>query len=369
VAEFDLLCTVQSDKASVDVTARRAGVVARLAAAVGDIVQVGAPLLEMRVDDGGGEVAATAASAAAPVAAGAPPSPPSPPPHASPAVRRVAKELGVPLAAVAGTGPAGRVVKADVEAAAGRGAGAPAAPPTLPTPDTTTLHPLRGYRRAMVAAMQAAAAVPHFHLHASADASRVLAARAALAADPSLAGARLTLLPFLVKALALTAAAFPDLNASLADGGASVARHARVHVGVAVDTPAGLAVPVVRDVQALSLAAIAAEVGRLAAAAAGGALGPADTGGGTITLSNVGALGPAGHATPLLLVPQTCILAVGRAAETVVPDGAGGVRVEPRLPLSWGADHRVVDGATLARASAHFEGLLAEPARMLLHTR
>ena len=123
MAEFDLLCTVQSDKASVDVTARRAGVVARLAAAVGDIVQVGAPLLEMRVVDGGGEVVAAAASAAAP-------SPPSPPPHASPAVRRVAKELGVPLAAVAGTGPAGRVVKADVEVAAGRGSGAPAAPPT-----------------------------------------------------------------------------------------------------------------------------------------------------------------------------------------------------------------------------------------------
>ena len=385
VAEFDKLCEVQSDKATVEVTSRFAGVVARRCAAVGDIVQVGAALMELRLADG---VQLDKEG----VSAGLPPPPPPPPTspptthppdedapltHASPAVRRVAKELGVDIDAVRGTGPGGRVVKVDVERAAtsvgGQAASAPAAAQStasspLPATDPalhTTLLPIRGYRRAMVKTMDAASRVPHFHLHSTARAARLASVRSVLAADPALAGAKLTVTAFLVKALAQTAAAFPTLNSELTPDASSLALHATINVGVAVDTPHGLAVPVVRDVASRSLASIAVELERLRADALDGALTETDVSPCTITLSNIGALG-GGHATPLVAPPQVCILAVGRAVDAPVSDGAGGWRAESMLPLSWGADHRVVDGATLARASAHFEKLLEEPTRLLL---
>lgn len=386
VAEFDKLCEVQSDKATVEVTSRFAGVVARKCAAVGDVVQVGQPLLELRLADGGVRVEEDGVLGGD--AAGLPPPPPlsptalhasSPPDedapltHASPAVRRVAKELGVDIDAVRGTGPGGRVVKVDVERAA-RGVGVAAvvdATPADPSPATdpsslhTTFTPIRGYRRAMVKTMDAAARVPHFHLHSTARVARLTAVRSVLASDPALNGAKLTMTAFLVKALAQTAAAFPTLNAELTSDAASLALHATVNVGVAVDTPHGLAVPVVKDVSSRSLADVATDLERLRAAAVDASLTQTDVSGATITLSNIGALG-GGHATPLVAPPQVAILAVGRAADAPVSDGRGGWRFEPHLPLSWGADHRVVDGATLARASAHLERLLEEPSRLLL---
>lgn len=385
VAEFDKLCEVQSDKATVEVTSRFAGVVARKCAAVGDVVQVGAPLLELRLADGGvrvdddgalgGDPATPPPPPLSPTAlhASSPPDEDAPLTHASPAVRRVAKELGVDIDAVRGSGPGGRVVKADVERAA-RGVGAAvvvaedsaaAAPPLTDPSLHTTFTPIRGYRRAMVKTMDAAARVPHFHLHSTARVARLTAVRSVLASDPALNGAKLTMTAFLVKALAQTAAAFPTLNAELTSDAASLALHATVNVGVAVDTPHGLAVPVVKDVGSRSLADVAADLERLRSAAVDASLTQTDVTGATITLSNIGALG-GGHATPLVAPPQVCILAVGRAADAPVSDGRGGWRFEPHLPLSWGADHRVVDGATLARASAHLERLLEEPSRLLL---
>jgi 2-oxoisovalerate dehydrogenase E2 component (dihydrolipoyl transacylase) len=362
----------------VDVTSRFAGVVVRRCAAVGDIVQVGAPLLELRVaegDDDSVDVSASSPPPPPPTTAAAPP-PSASTVHASPAVRRIARDLGVDLDGVPGSGPGGRVLKEDVERVAkgGKegGVASPAAPtasaPPLPpaSPDLlSTPHPIRGYRRAMVTAMTAAAAVPHFHLHSTASSARLASLRATLAADPALGGVKLTYLPFLVKALAQTAAAFPTLNASLSPDGGSILHHGRVNVGVAVDTPHGLAVPVVHDVGTRTIASIAAELARLRDAAVAGALAPSDVAGGTVSLSNIGALGGA-HATPLVHPPQVAIRAVGRAADVVVRREDGSFGVDPRLPLSWGADHRVVDGATLARASALFEALLEEPARLLL---
>ena len=386
VAEFDKLCEVQSDKATVEVTSRFAGVVARRCAAVGDIVQVGAALLELRLADGvrleedGGSAGLPPPPPPTPTAPHAthPPDQDAPLTHASPAVRRVAKELGVDIDDVRGTGPGGRVVKADVERVAasvgGQAVSAPAAaaqstasspPPSIDPTLHTTLLPIRGYRRAMVKTMDAASRVPHFHLHSTARAARLASVRAVLAADPALTGAKLTVTAFLVKALAQTAAAFPTLNSELTPDASSLALHATINVGVAVDSPHGLAVPVVRDVASRSLASIAVELERLRAASLDGALTETDVAPCTITLSNIGALG-GGHATPLVAPPQVCILAVGRAVDAAVSDGAGGWRAEPTLPLSWGADHRVVDGATLARASAHFEKLLEEPTRLLL---
>ena len=373
MSEFDLLCEVQSDKATVEVTARCGGVVAARHGVPGDVIQVGGPLVDLALPAGaapppglevvlagpagsggrgGGGGPADAAAAPTP-ASRTPPTPTtpttSPTTLASPAVRRVARELGVDLAALGGggSGPGGRILREDVEGAAA-GVVAPPAPPThthtpthTPTTTTTTTLPLRGFRRAMVASMTAAAAVPHFHYAEDVRVDALVALRAALGADPGVAAAlaaaagaaglaatdpplRLTYLPFILRALSAALGAHPLANAALAPGGRAVTLHADHNFGIAVDTPSGLAVPVLARAQDRSLAGLAAEVARLSSAAGAGRLTPSDVAGGTLTVSNIGAVGGGGHAAPLVHVPQACILAVGRCVCVCVCFGGGG---------------------------------------------
>ena len=312
VEEFGPLCDVQSDKAAVEITSRFSGVVERLCCVEGDMVQVGATLCELRVEveeeegeegeEGSGVEAGNAVAAdSSPSSSASSPaaSPPAPTSIslASPAVRRVARELGLAdLASIKGTGPGGRVLKEDVERAV-RGSGAVSSsssstPPsssasssasssiaaaasrtTAPaleeriksaTNATTTSNnndlvlPLRGYRRAMVSAMTASLSVPHFHFMDEYPVDKLLEARRALADDPRLRGAKLTLLPFVIKAISLTLGSSPDsqhavVNASLSASQDSLIVHADHNIGVAVDTPRGLVVPVVKRVQVRGL--------------------------------------------------------------------------------------------------------------------
>lgn len=193
--------------------------------------------------------------------------------------------------------------------------------------------------------------------------------RDALRGDPALAGARLTFLPFLMKAAALAIRQVPLVNASLAEDQSAILEHSHVNLGVAMATPHGLVVPNIKHVQSKSIADIAQELGRLQAAAAANQLRPADLAGGTFTLSNIGSIGGT-YATPLINPPEVAILAVGRVAR--VPRltlDESGIAPASVLNISLGADHRVVDGATLAGFARAFRGFVESPGSLLLHLR
>lgn len=346
VEEFGRVCEVQSDKATIEITSPFSGKVHALRHQPGDVVQVGDVLADILA--GVSEQEDLKSSAHDPrVGAHEAPAPQShrsnssaggeAPPlrqvstvSASPAVRAVARELNVDLNAVRGTGPGGRVTKGDVLAhcdAPSPLAHRPAEERTektyskqqSPVPsdldgtqqrqqvvvrsDQPTLVPLRGYRRAMVRSMTLAATIPHFHFCDEVDVGAVTALRASVRDAPALAGAKLTYLPFFIKAAALALAEFPMLNSSLTTEGDSLMQHSVVNMGVAVATPLGLVVPNIKDVGARSIAEIAQELVRLQAAAVVNQLRPEDLAGGTFTLSNIGTVGGT-YATPLVNPPE-----------------------------------------------------------------
>jgi 2-oxoisovalerate dehydrogenase E2 component (dihydrolipoyl transacylase) len=396
VEPFERVCEVQSDKASVEITSPFAGVVRRLRHAPGALVQVGDVLAEIDADEEVVEEGAALGEAPSGAAAAPAQAPPTPlEVLASPAVRARARELGVALAAVAATGPGGRVTRQDREAvaaaAAAEAAAAAAAAAAVPTaaaaplvlgaetaapaaaaglPPTldlrTTTLPLRGYHRAMARAMGAAASVPHFHLCDEARVDALLALRARLAGAPALAGAKLTFLPFFVKAAAAALAEHPELNASLAPGADALLLHGAANVGVAVATPRGLVVPNVKDCGARSVGGIARELARISAAAAAGALAPEDLAGTTFTVSNVGSIGGT-YGTPLPAPPTVAILALGRARRVPwLPPGSDAPQPAHMVAASLGADHRAVDGAALASFLRRWRTLIEEPGLLLL---
>ncbi|GLI70952.1 hypothetical protein VaNZ11_016051 [Volvox africanus] len=599
VGPFDKLCDVQSDKAAIEITSRYGGKVLALHHAVGAMVKVGAPLLDIEVaddvqvaaehlaavsvntalstaahsgDDGGSSssaapqtVAFTAAKVAvqgiaeaAPtvVATAAPPPPttgrsalaapaaaaavpvtqssvaeaslPSQTApafgsgsgsgsgrfrvQASPAVRMFARENGVDLGLVGGTGPGGRITRADVlqhmeqqllggrrpenttvpagrpraaeeedddgsvvlqasdflgapgmavqgaagASAAGGGGGATAtgqrlsrarvgvdellaqykrlvtsaaaSPPQRGVAAVgggagearSHVVPLRGYRRAMVTSMTAAASVPVFHFHDEVAMDRLLAVREALRGDVALrtTGLKLTVLPMVVKALSAALNQHPHINASLAPGGTELLLHPHHNIGVAMATPNGLVVPNIKQVERKSIAQVAAELHLLQQLAAAGRLPPESLTGGTITVSNIGTIGGT-YATPIVNPPEVAIVALGRmqlvprypsgpgvlstpgghrvgapllpqavATTMTAAGGSGGVGASARwalegqvgggpaalipvpvtvMPVSWGADHRVVDGAALATFSNTWTEFLEQPDKLLLH--
>jgi 2-oxoisovalerate dehydrogenase E2 component (dihydrolipoyl transacylase) len=403
VEPFERVCEVQSDKASIEITSPFAGVVRRLRHAPGALVQVGDVLAEIDAgeEEEGAALGAAAGGAAgvAPGGAAAAPAPAGTSPLevlASPAVRARARELGVALAAVAAAGSGGRVTREHLEAfaaaaAAEAAAAAAAADVDVPTSATaplvlgvetaapaaaaglsppldlrTTTLPLRGYRRAMARAMGAAASVPHFHLCDEARVDALLALRARLAGAPALAGAKLTFLPFFVKAAAAALAEHPELNASLAPGADALLLHGAANVGVAVATPRGLVVPNVKDCGARSVGGIARELARIGAAAAAGALAPEDLAGTTFTVSNVGSIGGT-YGTPLPAPPTVAILAIGRARRVPwLPPGSDAPQPAHVVAASLGADHRAVDGAALASFLRRWRALIEEPGLLLL---
>ncbi|GBF99987.1 hypothetical protein Rsub_12714 [Raphidocelis subcapitata] len=431
VEAFQRVCEVQSDKASVEITSRYTGRVARLHHAAGDMVKVGAPLLDIMVTDGSAlddaaDAAAPAAPAPAPAAAAADGRPP--PALASPAVRALARELGVELSRVRGTGPGGRVLKDDVidasEAAAASGprataaaaaaagllggGGAPAQAPGLAAvaaaaaaaaepifepdddyippgrgdggaaapraaaagPPPPTRVPLRGYRRAMVRSATEAAAVPTFHYMDDLEMDDLMAVRAQIRSEVegALGGAKLTYLPFVVKALSVALARFPGLNTQLAPGGGELLQLHTHNIGVAMATGGGLVVPNVKAVESKSIPEIAADLARLQQLAAAGKLGAEDLAGGSLTISNIGTIGGT-HATPMLRPPEAAIVALGRVRALPRLDAAGGLVTSHVMGFSWGADHRVVDGAAVAEFSNAWKALLERPASLLVHLR
>ena len=417
VEQFEPICEVQSDKANIEITSRHSGVIKSICFEPGDIAEVGATLVEIEVESDGEEyeeasggdsgASQVETSAAEPEstsvkpaeAAASPAAGRSGPVLASPAVRRVAREQNIDLALVQGTGPKGRVLKEDVLAHGKADAkpvgmskpdeGAKTAPATEAAAEDVIV-PLKGYTRAMFYSMQKTLDVPHFGFHEELNVENLMQLRKVckpeferkLANDTSLSKrqdghshpvavdysqAKLTMMPFLLKALSLALVDFPVMNSSVDEGAKAIVQHAQHNIGCAMNTPFGLVVPNVKNIANKSVMDIALELFRLQVLAQSNHLSPEDISGGTITVSNIGTIAGT-YASPVVHVPEVAIVALGRAQNLPRFEGDGDVlKKTPIMPLSWSADHRVVDGATLASFCKVWKSYLESPDKMILH--
>ncbi|QJP09823.1 dihydrolipoyllysine-residue acetyltransferase [Pseudomonas multiresinivorans] len=389
------LLTLESDKASMEIPAPRAGVVKAIKVKIGDTLKEGDEILELEVA-GSAPAQALAPSPENPAAPVAPspvqPKAPEVAPvgapsrdgtkvHAGPAVRMLAREFGVDLAQVTGTGPKGRILKEDVQlfvkeqlqrskpgAAAGATGGAGI--PPIPEIDFSKFGEIEEV--AMTRLMQVGASnlhrswlnVPHVTQFESADITEAEAFRIAQKAAAEKAGTKLTILPILLKACAHLLRELPDFNSSLAPSGKALIRKHYVHIGFAVDTPDGLLVPVIRDVDRKGLLQLALEAAELAEKARTKKLSADAMQGACFTISSLGHIGGTGF-TPIVNAPEVAILGVSKATMQPVWDGKA---FQPRLmlPLSLSYDHRVINGAAAARFTRRLGEVLGDIRSLLL---
>ncbi|WP_396269388.1 dihydrolipoyllysine-residue acetyltransferase [Ideonella sp.] len=403
------LITVESDKASMEIPSSHAGVIKELKVALGDTVNQGTLLA---IVEGEGAAAASApAPAAAPAAAAAAPAqvaaapvaavasaqpahqpgtPAAGLPHASPSVRKIARELGVPLAEVKGSGHKGRITADDVQnfvkgvmagslqtaaqkakapAAASAGAGG-AFPGLLPWPqvDFAKFGPVERKDMSRIKKISGAnlhrnwVVIPHVTNHDDADITDLEAFRVQTNKENEKSGIKVTMLAFMIKAAVAALKKFPEFNASL-DGDQIVYKN-YFHIGFAADTPNGLVVPVIKDADKKGIFQISQEMGELAKKARDGKLGPADMSGGCFSISSLGGIGGR-YFTPIINAPEVAIMGVCKSSMEPRWDGKQYV---PRLilPLSLSWDHRVIDGAAAARFNVYFASLLADFRRIVL---
>ncbi|MCL4744090.1 MAG: dihydrolipoyllysine-residue acetyltransferase [Burkholderiaceae bacterium] len=429
------LITVESDKASMEIPSSSAGVVRELKVKLGDRVAMGTPILVLEAAAGeiatpGADVATpaaadtatpaasadpvagagpTGASSSAPAAAPSPAAMPAPLPaampapspaampepssaaahvvkaHASPSVRRFARELGVDVSLVRGTGPKQRILHDDVRAyvkdAVARASGATLAAPSpsgdsgaglglIPWPkvDFARFGPVEAKALSRIRKISGAnlhrnwVMIPHVTNNEDADITELEAFRVQLNKENAKSGVKVTMLAFLIKACVAALKRFPEFNASLE--GDSLVYKQYWHVGFAADTPNGLVVPVIKEADTKGVVAIAKEMGELSAKARDGKLGPADMQGGCFTISSLGGIGGT-YFTPIINAPEVAILGVCRSSMKPVWDGKA---FAPRLilPLSLSYDHRVIDGAAAARFNAYLAQLLGDFRRAML---
>jgi pyruvate dehydrogenase E2 component (dihydrolipoamide acetyltransferase) len=429
VAAEQSLITVESDKASMEIPSSDAGVVREIRVKLGDKVSKGSLILMLSAS---GETAAAPAPAAPPAAApvvvpatapapvapspaapsaapaqpamvsapsaatvvSAPRTPPVAPeagdaehvvkPHASPSVRRFARELGVDLTQVRGTGPKQRILQSDVQnfvkaalqrasgsesTAVGSGdSGAALGLAAWPKVDFAKFGPIERQARPRIKKLSAAnlhrnwVMIPHVTNHDDADITELEAFRVKLNEEQGKSGTKVTMLAFLIKACVVVLKKFPEFNASL-EGDELVLKN-YWHIGFAADTPNGLVVPVIRDADKKGVLQIARETSELAAKAREGKLSPADMQGGTFSISSLGGIGGT-YFTPIINAPEVAILGVCRSQTRPVWNGSA---FEPRLmlPLSLSWDHRVIDGAAAARFNVALAQLLADFRRVML---
>lgn len=367
VAPGEPIAEIETDKVNVELPAEEAGTLLEVLAPEGQSVPVGQPIAVIgRPGEQPGTATAPARSTPGAEPAAPRPATPAEAPaparipaeeriKASPLARRLAREHGVDLAALTGTGPEGRITKEDVEAYLARTAGAaPAAPPTPPlrTEEVPLGRPRRTVAQRMV---EAKGPVPHFYVTVEIRMDAALDLRRQL--NAALGEKVVSVNDLVVKAAALALRAFPNLNASYR--GETVLRYGEVHVGVAVDRPEGLIVPVIRHADRKGLVAIAREARDLAERARSGRLRPEELEGGTFTVSNLGMFEVESFAA-IINPPQAAILAVGTALPRAVVDG-GQVRAAHVMKATLSADHRVTDGAEAARYLAELRRLLETP--------
>jgi pyruvate dehydrogenase E2 component (dihydrolipoamide acetyltransferase) len=385
----DPIVTLESDKATMDVPAPVGGVVQELKVRVGDTVSAGALLLTVTPDEP--DVAHATASLVEPAAQEAAAREAAAPPrvaaaangadtaYAGPSARRLARELGVDLAGVAGTGRKGRIRAEDVRMAkeGGPAAPAPAIPagggagldlPPWPQTDFSKQGEIESVPLTRIKKIAGPALarnwvmIPHVTHHDEADITELEAFRKQTDDEYRKQEIRVTLLAILIKAAVASLQEFPDFNSSLDGENLILKRY--YNIGFAADTPQGLVVPVVKGADAKGVVEIARELGELSAAARAGTLKPGDMQAGTFTISSLGGIGGTGF-TPIVNAPEVAILGVARSALKPVWQGDAFV---PRLmlPLSLSYDHRVIDGAAAARFVRHLATTLEDIRRLLL---
>jgi 2-oxoglutarate dehydrogenase complex dihydrolipoamide succinyltransferase (E2) component len=375
IKEDQPLVEVMTDKVNVQIPSPRSGKVTRILVKEGDIAKVGQTIIE--IDDGttGGSASVPSTSAPQPAQA-VPPSPahPSAPLQgvlATPATRRLARELGVEISTLRGSGPQGRITDEDVKRFASGSRAAPAtvsvqtpAPPSSRGNGKEELIPLRGVRKTisdrMLRSLQTTAQVTHVD---EADMTELVLLREAFKGSAEKRGVRLTYLPFIIKALVPALKEFPYVNASLDEQGGNVVLKKYYNMGIATDTEQGLVVPVVKDVDTKDIFELAGEIERLADRARRGQLSLEEVHGGTFTITNVGAIGGL-FATPIVNVPEVAILGLHKITKRpVVRDGKVEVRDATYLSLTF--DHRVIDGAYAARFTTRVVETIQDTKKLL----
>jgi pyruvate dehydrogenase E2 component (dihydrolipoamide acetyltransferase) len=391
----DPLVSLESDKATMDVPAPLSGVVKAIGVKIGDKVSEGSVILSLATDD-----PAAATPAASPAAPAAPAPAPAQPAasaggideaafalaYAGPAVRKLARELGVDLGKLKGSGDHGRIVRADVEAfakgggaaaaqAAGKAAAAPAGGGVggidlLPWPkvDFAKFGPTERKELSRIKKISAAnlhrnwVVIPHVTTHDEADITELEPFRVQMNKELEKSGVKISMLPFMMKAAVATLKKFPEFNASL-DGDALVLKN-YWHIGFAADTPNGLMVPVIRDADKKTVPEIAKEMGELAKLARDGKLKPDQMSGGTFTISSLGGIGGI-YFTPIINAPEVAIMGVCKSYWKQHSSDGKTYTSRLTLPLSLSWDHRVIDGAAAARFNVYFANVLADLRRVL----
>jgi len=411
IEKDESIITLESDKATMEIPSPLSGRVLSVAVSVGDRISEGDPIAEIEVSDAAAAddapepaastpppaeeqpAPASEPAAAAPPARGNEPAPAlreppvapatdgkGKPAHASPAIRRFARELGVDIDRVTGSGPKGRILKEDVQhfvkaALAGGGTAAPAAGglplPQMPAIDFSQFgeietRPLGRIKKISGAHLHRSwITVPHVTQFDEADITDLEAFRKSLARQAERAGVRLTPLVFVMKAVVSALQSHPEFNASLSPDGESLILKKYYHLGIAVDTPNGLMVPVIRDVDQKGIFELSAELAETAQRAREGKLTPKDLQGGTFSISSLGGIGGT-QFTPIVNAPEVAILGVARAKMQPVYQEDGSFQPRLMLPLALSYDHRVIDGAEGARFTHHLGELIADLRRVLL---
>jgi len=392
VEEDQILADIMTDKATVEITSPINGVVVALHGDAGQQVPVGGPLVSFKVEGAGNVAAAPAATpvaapaakaekaAPAPVAKAAPapkadakPVPaltgrqPGERALASPAVRNRARDLGVDLVFVPGSGPAGRIEHADLDAYVARGGSLPAATGTASSTyartEGTTEVKIIGLRRKIAEKMaESVRRIPHITYVEEIDMTAVEELRAHLNATKSKDQPKLNVLPFIARAIVVALRDQPQINATYDDEAGVLTQHAPVHLGIAAQTPNGLMVPVVRHAEALDPYATALEIARVSGAAKDGSAKREELSGSTITITSLGTLGGVVH-TPIINHPEVAIVGPNKIAERVVVKD-GQMVVRKMMNLSSSFDHRIVDGHDAAVFVQRIKGLLENPATL-----
>ena len=421
VAKESSLITVESDKATMEIPSPAAGVVKELKVKLGDKVAEGSMILLLEASAGeapaaappkAAEISAPSAAAAKPAAAPAPAPAPEPAapqihkpapvphelvaevaafkPHASPSVRKFARELGADLSKVQGSGPKGRITQEDVQAfvkgvltrapasasaAAAPAGGAPFNLPEWPQVDFAKFGPIELKPLSRIKKLSGAnlhrnwISIPHVTQFDEADITELEAFRKESGAASEKQGFKLTMLAFLIKACITALRQYPEFNASLERGGENLVLKKYFHIGVAVDTPDGLVVPVIRDADRKGVYDLARELAEVSKLARDRKLKPGDMQGGTFSISSLGGIGGSAF-TPIINAPEVAILGVSRSAMRPVwvggKDGAGQFMPRLMLPLSLSYDHRVLDGASAARFTSYLASVLSDIRRSLL---
>jgi len=384
VAEDQPVADVQTDKALVQIPAKHAGRISKLYVRQGDLAKVHAPLFQMEIEadaspESGQPVTSPATSSAN---------------HSSssqgalaltewgtdkvlatPAVRRIAREQAVDINQVRGTGPKGRILKQDMVAFVDGAAG----PVGISVEDTVRADstavnpveriPLKGIRALMAKKMNhSVRTIPHFTYAEEIDISALNQLRRSLNEGLVEGQPHLTLMTLFIKSLSLALGQYPLMNSHMNEAGDEIGQYADHNIGMAIDSPMGLLVPNIKAVNRLSLLEVAAEVKRLTEAGRAGRLAPAELSGGTITISNIGAIGGT-VTTPIINAPEVAIVGIGRIQRLPRPDAQDQLVLREIIVVSWSGDHRVLDGGTIARFNNSWKAWLETPERMLLALR